>query len=155
VLRLVSKWCSSQKGEGFEGVADTQAQPNKNLPENGRVFSEPVFLKLWQGGRTMRKKSRGTHENRIISMSVLSPTHYLTTTITQSVPRPELNFNLNETVTDSEKVPNRGEASQRTEDQSLGVERTVVFQRFPSPSASPTDCFLLFSSFHLRVWYVG
>jgi hypothetical protein len=52
----------------------------------------------------MRKKSHGTHEKQIISMSVLSPTSHLTLKITQYFLPSQLNFNLNQTVIPSEKV---------------------------------------------------
>jgi hypothetical protein len=52
----------------------------------------------------MRKKSRGTHEKQIISLSMLSPTSYLTVKITQHILPPPLNFNLNQTVIHSEEV---------------------------------------------------
>jgi hypothetical protein len=39
---------------------------------NDRLSSNPVFLKLWQWDRIMRKKSRGTHEKQIRSTSRIS-----------------------------------------------------------------------------------
>jgi hypothetical protein len=52
----------------------------------------------------MRKKSRGTHEKQIKSMSMLSLTSSLTVKIPQYVLSSRLNLNLNQTVILSEKV---------------------------------------------------